>query len=287
MTEAQAKSGAAQAPAKSLDEEADHSSPTVRSAVGRATVPAGGSPPKFTRAPGMPPPPEKPTGDQGDGKAEVSGERASAPGAAAPLSDSASADRSTEGKAPSGDGPASSAPPASDRTKPGAAQPGATANQPSAPPVIGRIPAAPGVARVGEAMRAARSRVSSAAARGPRRARLKVKRVDPWSVMKFSFAVSFVLFVVVIVASSVLYLALDAMGVFESVNGSLTDLVSASGGQGGGGFQITAFGVIGSSALIGLINMVLFPALATLAAFIYNVCADLVGGIEITLAERD
>ena len=96
-----------------------------------------------------------------------------------------------------------------------------------------------------------------------------------------------VLFIVVVVATSVLYLALDAMGVWAEVNQSLTDLVSASGGTGGGGFRITAWGVIGSSMLIGAVNVVLFTALATLAAFIYNVCADLVGGVELTLAERD
>jgi hypothetical protein len=70
------------------------------------------------------------------------------------------------------------------------------------------------------------------------------------------------------------------------LNDSLTDLVNA-GGQSSGGFQITAKGVILSSALIGLVNVVLFTALATLGAFVYNVCADLVGGIELTLAERD
>lgn len=164
-------------------------------------------------------------------------------------------------------------------------------------PLAGRSPAGPaarpggtaavGAARVSEAVRAARNTVSSAASRGPRRARLNVKRIDPWSVMKFSFAVSLVLFIVVIVATSVLYLALDAMGVFKSINGNLTDLISAGGGQGGSSFKITARGVIGTSAVIGLINVVLFTALATLAAFIYNVCADLVGGIELTLAERD
>jgi hypothetical protein len=150
--------------------------------------------------------------------------------------------------------------------------------------------AAVGAARVSEAVRSARNTVSSAAARGPRRARLNLKRIDPWSVMKFSFAVSVVLFIVVVVATSVLYLALDAMGVWGEVNKSLSELVSASGGTGAdtsSSFRITAWGVIGTSMLIGAVNVVLFTALATLGAFIYNVCADLVGGVELTLAERD
>jgi hypothetical protein len=107
--------------------------------------------------------------------------------------------------------------------------------------------------------------------------------------MKFAFAVSVVLFIVVVVATSVLYLALDTMGVWESVNKSLGELVNSAGGAGGatGGFRITAWGVIGTSMLIGAVNVVLFTALATLSAFIYNVCADLVGGVELTLAERD
>ncbi|HVL53224.1 MAG TPA: DUF3566 domain-containing protein [Vitreimonas sp.] len=128
--------------------------------------------------------------------------------------------------------------------------------------------------------------MSSAASRGPRRARLNLKRIDPWSVMKFSFAVSLVLFIVVIVATSVLYLALDAMGVFQTVNASLGDLIGTGTGE-GPSFRITAQGVIGTAALFGLVNVVLYTALATLGAFIYNVCADLVGGIELTLAERD
>jgi hypothetical protein len=173
---------------------------------------------------------------------------------------------------------------------PGVARPGAgraAAGGASVRTVGAAGSAAVGAARVGEAVRAARSTVASAASRGPRRAKLNVKRIDPWSVMKFSFAVSLVLFIVVIVATSVLYLALDAMGVFESVNSSLTDLVSAGGGENASTFRITAKGVIGTSALIGAVNVVLFTALATLGAFIYNVCADLVGGVELTLAERD
>ncbi|MEV4827062.1 DUF3566 domain-containing protein [Micromonospora sp. NPDC049257] len=300
MTETQAKSGNKGTSATPVDEEAAKSgtTPAGRAAVGRATVPADAPAPKFTRAPGMAPPPDKPGEDSGTTeKPQPTGtdapSSATQPVATAarssnttqPISLGAAASPSTTGTQPKiGGGFRPS--PDTGRTGAGAGN-ARPANGGGLPPGLGG-PAAVGAARVGDAVRAARTSVSSAASRGPRRARLNLKRIDPWSVMKFAFAVSVVLFIVVVVATSVLYLALDAMGVFQSVNDSLTDLVSASGGQGAdGGFQITAKGVILTSALIGLVNVVLFTALATLGAFVYNVCADLVGGIELTLAERD
>jgi hypothetical protein len=160
-------------------------------------------------------------------------------------------------------------------------------SSPTAPLTSVRARAVAGATgKMAEAVRTARAAVSGAASRGPRRARLFIKRIDPWSVMKFSFAVSFVLFFVAIVATAVLYLALDAMGVFDSVNKALADMIGATSGK-NGGFKITALGVIGVAGVLGLVNVVLFTALATLSAFIYNVCADLVGGIEVTLSEKE
>ncbi|HEY0485626.1 MAG TPA: DUF3566 domain-containing protein [Mycobacteriales bacterium] len=156
---------------------------------------------------------------------------------------------------------------------------------------LGARPASgpPGTARaqVGEAVRNARATVAAAAARSPRRARLQLRRIDPWSVMKFSFAVSLVLFVVLVVATSVLYVVLDGMGVFSSINDTVRQFTAGGDGSGGSGLTIDAKGVIGGAAALGILNTVLFTAVTTLAAFIYNVCADLVGGIEVTLAERD
>ena len=287
MTETQAKSGISGASTTPVDEGQRHSSdPSGREAdgrdgAGRAAVPAdsSSSQPKFTRAPGMAPPPGEP-GAVPEGSAE-----SKRPGGPTVAKGSATVPIVTKGK-----GGAPLNPPGRSgmmpQGKPGGApsRPGESAKRPG---VTGS--AAVGAARVSETVRAARSTVASAAARGPRRARLNLKRIDPWSVMKFSFAVSVVLFIVVVVATSVLYLALDAMGVWGEVNRSLSDLVNASGGASAAsdGFRITAWGVIGTSMLVGAVNVVLFTALATLGAFIYNVCADLVGGVELTLAERD
>ncbi|WP_436525072.1 DUF3566 domain-containing protein [Actinoplanes sp. HUAS TT8] len=301
MPETQAKSGGPGSSAAPGDAAKNDGAATPgRESAGRAAVPADApSPPKFTRAPGMAPPPGEPSanGPEADAK------RQQQPGGPAVAKASAAVPVVTKGKG---------AAPGAVQARPGttsgpitgsAARPvgsGPTVTPPGAAkqrtaPVSGTAsPAGPGgtsavgAARVSEAVRSARSTVSSAAARGPRRARLNLKRIDPWSVMKFAFAVSIVLFIVVVVATSVLYLALDTMGVWTSVNDSLKELVSASGGTDtSGGFRITAWGVIGTSMLIGAVNVVLFTALATLGAFIYNVCADLVGGIELTLAERD
>jgi hypothetical protein len=124
----------------------------------------------------------------------------------------------------------------------------------------------------------------------PRRARLVVRRVDPWSVLKFTLLFSICLLIVFVVAVAALFFALDALGVFESVNDFVRDLTQAnSGGQTTGGVEVpfTAGRVIGIATVIGLVNVVLVTAISTLGAFLYNLCSDIVGGIEVTLAERE
>ncbi|RLK60192.1 DUF3566 domain-containing protein [Actinokineospora cianjurensis] len=122
--------------------------------------------------------------------------------------------------------------------------------------------------------------------RGPRRANLQIKRFDPWSVLKLSLVLGVSLFFVWLVAVGALYAALDGMGVWDKVNGISNDLLNTNGG-GNTGPLISAGRVFGIAAIIGAINIVLFSALATVGAFVYNVSADLAGGLEVTLAERE
>jgi hypothetical protein len=122
--------------------------------------------------------------------------------------------------------------------------------------------------------------------RGPRRANLQVKRFDPWSVLKLSLVLGVALFFVWLVAVGVLYAVLDGMGVWDKVNGISGELLNGSDGTTGEPL-ISAGRVFGIAAIIGAINIVLFSALATVGAFVYNVSADLAGGLEVTLAERE
>jgi hypothetical protein len=88
------------------------------------------------------------------------------------------------------------------------------------------------------------------------------------------------------IAVGVLYLILDGMGVWDQLNNSFGTLVS-SDASAESSFEISAGGVFGIAALIGAVNVVLFTALATVGSFIYNLSSDLVGGVEVTLADRD
>ncbi|MBP2475518.1 hypothetical protein JOF53_004390 [Crossiella equi] len=121
--------------------------------------------------------------------------------------------------------------------------------------------------------------------RGPRRAALQVKRVDPWSVLKLALVLSVALFFVWLVAVGVLYGVLQGMGVWDSLNNTYKDLVTNA--DGGAEPLISAGRVFGVAAVVGVVNIVLFTALATVSAFVYNVSADLAGGVEVTLSERE
>ncbi|HEX3791324.1 MAG TPA: DUF3566 domain-containing protein, partial [Pseudonocardiaceae bacterium] len=99
--------------------------------------------------------------------------------------------------------------------------------------------------------------------RGPRRASLQVKRVDPWSVLKLAFVLSVALFFVWLVAVGVLYGVLDGMGVWDKLNSDYNSFAQSSSAVGGATALITVQRVFGVAAIIGAINIVLFTALAT------------------------
>jgi hypothetical protein len=122
-----------------------------------------------------------------------------------------------------------------------------------------------------------------ARASGPVRASMQLRRVDPWSVLKVSLVLSVVLFFVWMIAVAFLYLVLGGMGVWSKLNNNVGDLLTNTSNS-----ELVSSGTIfGGAALIGLVNIVLMTAMATVGAFIYNLTTDLVGGVEVTLADRD
>ena len=125
----------------------------------------------------------------------------------------------------------------------------------------------------------------SAKRKSGRRARLTLKRIDPWSVLKFSFVYSLAGLVVLLVAVVALYAIVDAMGVLNSIRSFLHDV---EGGKNSSGIAawLSFNRVVTVASVVGVINVILFTAFATVTAFIYNVCTDLVGGVEVTLAEK-
>jgi hypothetical protein len=124
----------------------------------------------------------------------------------------------------------------------------------------------------------------AAARRGPRKARLVIKHIDPWTVMKLSFVVSVVMLAVCVVAVAIVYGVLGKMGVWTQIN-TLVNEVSPTTTSTALHSPVSAGRVVGVAAVVGAINVVLLTALSTLGAAIYNLISDLVGGIEVTLTD--
>jgi hypothetical protein len=122
-----------------------------------------------------------------------------------------------------------------------------------------------------------------------RRAQLVLARIEPWSVMKFSFMVSLVGWVILFVAVAALYYVLSKLGVFHSIQSTITDVTSSKGSAGAdsSGQWFSASRILGYTMLVGAVNVVLITALATVGAVVYNLVTYLAGGIEVTLKETD
>jgi hypothetical protein len=145
---------------------------------------------------------------------------------------------------------------------------------------MGPSPRPEGVSRSEDQLRAA----SAARPGRTRRARLRLVRVDPWSVMKTAFLLSIAFGIMCVVAVFIIWSVLGAADVFGSINDSITSVTDED-------FQIEQYigmdRVLSFTMLVAVLDVVLLTAIATLGAFLYNLAASLLGGLEVTFAEDD
>ncbi len=119
-----------------------------------------------------------------------------------------------------------------------------------------------------------------------RRAKLRLVRIDPWSVTKASFLLSIAFGIMCVVAVFLIFSIMSASGLWDHVNSTIQGVVNQKPKD---AFDIKKYvamsRVMGITMLISAIDVVIITALATLGAFIYNMSASLLGGVEVTLAE--
>ncbi|MGN8244354.1 DUF3566 domain-containing protein [Cellulomonas soli] len=119
----------------------------------------------------------------------------------------------------------------------------------------------------------------------PRRVRLSISRVDPWSVMKLSFLLSVAIGIMIVVAAAVVWFTLDGLQVFAKADDLVTQIVGTESEV--DILQYVEFSKILSGAtLVAVIDVFLLTALSTIGAFLYNIVAALVGGVHVTMTDE-
>ena len=113
-----------------------------------------------------------------------------------------------------------------------------------------------------------------------RRSRLIIRRVDPWTVLKFSALLYASTYFVMLVAGVVLWLVATATGVRGNVESFIAELIASER------FEFKANQILRSSAIGGALLVIVGTFANVLMAVLFNLISDVVGGIGIGVEER-
>ncbi len=113
-----------------------------------------------------------------------------------------------------------------------------------------------------------------------RRVRLVVRRIEPFTVLKFSVLLYLTMYLVILVAGMVLWAAATATGLRENVEKFIGELIASEG------FTLLGGTVAKASVLGGAVLVVMGTGANVLMAVLYNLISDVVGGVVVLFEER-
>lgn len=111
------------------------------------------------------------------------------------------------------------------------------------------------------------------------RRRLTVKRLDPWSVLKFGIVANIVLFAILLLFAGIVWYIIDQLQLVDQACSIAIDVGFSSCG-------INAGNLFRALALLGGMGVIVGTAVWVFVAFLYNLIADLTGGLSISVVEE-
>ena len=108
-----------------------------------------------------------------------------------------------------------------------------------------------------------------------------IRKIDPWTVLRFSVLFYASMLVVFLVAGTLLWAAASGVGVIDNIEKFVRELFALES------FRISGFKLFTSSVVGGLVLVLLGTGINVLMAVVYNLTADIVGGVEVTMLEDD
>lgn len=119
-----------------------------------------------------------------------------------------------------------------------------------------------------------------------RQARLYVSRVDPWSVAKVAFVLSVAIGIVLVIATALLWLMLDSLGVFDALARNVNEIVGSSGSDFDLMSVLSFSRIVGGVLVLTSVEIVLVSVLAAVFAILYNISVSMTGGVEVVLTDQ-
>ena len=154
----------------------------------------------------------------------------------------------------------------------GAPAPGARSQ---APADQGTVPAPGGSSQPRRVLGYGRQRYEA------RKVRRLIRHIDPWSMLKLSLLVSLCMWLIVMIASVILWTVASNAGTIESFEDVVNSSLSLTDWTLDGDFIFRQFGLITLLLALG------FTASVVIATLVFNLISDIIGGVWISVIEEE
>ena len=127
---------------------------------------------------------------------------------------------------------------------------------------------------------------------GPRRTRVVIRKVGPWTVFRWSLLFYFCVMLIGLLALFIIFQVLDASGFLDSIGKLLGKAFGVGCPPGPHDIEVDCVMTFSASwiftrlFLVGSVLVVIWSVINLLIALLYNLVSDVLGGIEMSLVER-